>query len=333
MGDGMFGDWAMAQAPPSRATLMSQSPQQQLKVAVLLNARAGTVTRMGAANLEKELLSAFDDAGISSTIGFFSGSELRKAAEQALQKAREKKLDAVVVGGGDGSIRSVASVLADTGVPLGILPLGTLNHFARDLGLPFDPRQAVGILASGAVRSVDLGTMNGEVFLNNSSIGLYPFLVLEREKQRHAHHVSKWVAMLLSLPRVLRNLPLFRLRVRVGDLAEACRTPLLFIGNNEYQLAFTALGRREKLDGGELSIYVAKTNSNVGLFWIAVRAVLGLSPAQDMRIVTGKAAIIESRRHHLLVAFDGEVERLRPPLHYGIKPGALRVFAPARSSS
>jgi diacylglycerol kinase family enzyme len=325
----MLGDHAMAADPGSRETLMSESPQQP-KVAVLLNPAAGTVARMGAANLEKALLCAFDEAGISATLGFFSGTELRGAAEEALQKVREKKLDALMVGGGDGSIRTVASVLAGTGVPLGILPLGTLNHFARDLGLPFEPRQAVAVLASGEVRSVDLGTMNGEVFLNNSSIGIYPFLVLERERRRHRQHLSKWVAMLLALPHVLRNLPLSRLRVSVGNLAEACRSPLVFIGNNEYQLALTALGRRERLDGGELSIYVAKAKSDVALFWIACRVILGFSPAHGMRIVKGKTADIESHRHHLLVACDGEVERLRPPLHYEIRSRALRVFAPVQ---
>lgn len=309
---------------------MSQPPQQQPKIAVLLNASAGSVARTGAANLERELLSAFTEAGMSARLEFFSGAQLREAAEQALQRVREKKLDAVVVGGGDGSIRTVAGVLAGTGVPLGILPLGTLNHFARDLGLPFDLRQAIGILSSGEVRSVDLGAVNGEVFLNNSSIGIYPFLVLEREKQRHRHRVSKWAAMLMAIPRVLRNLPLFRLRVRVGDLAEACRSPLVFIGNNEYQLALNALGRRERLDGGQLAIYVAKADNEWGLLRMACRVILGFSPANDMRIVKGKAADIESRRHHLLVAFDGEVERLRPPLHYEIRAGALRVFAPAR---
>ena len=155
-----------------------------------------------------------------------------------------------MVGGGDGSVRTVASVLAGTDVPLGILPLGTFNHFARDLGLPLDPSQAVAVLAFGALRSVDLGSMNGEIFLNNSSIGLYPFLVLERERQRRGQHVSKWIAMCPAIPRVLGNLPLLPLSVRVGDLAEACRSPLVFIGNNRYELALTALGRRQRLIAG-----------------------------------------------------------------------------------
>jgi diacylglycerol kinase family enzyme len=99
---------------------------------------------------------------------------LQAAAERAVQRVREQELDALVVGGGDGSIRTVAHVLAGTGVPLGILPLGTLNHFARDLGIPTDLKETVALIAAGKTRSIDVGEVNGETFINNSSIGLYP---------------------------------------------------------------------------------------------------------------------------------------------------------------
>ena len=313
---------------------MSDPTRQRLRVAVLVNATAGTVTRLGAAVLKEELLAAFDAVGIAASVNLLPGDQLRAVAEQALADARAGRLDAIVVGGGDGSLRTVASVLANTGVPLGILPLGTLNHFARDLGIPLDLGEAIAVLAEGTVRNVDIGAMNGEIFLNNSSIGLYPFLVLQRERRRRREHLPKWAAMLLALPRVLRHLPLFRLIVRVDEWAEACRSPLVFIGNNEYQLALPAFGKRERLDGAELSIYIAKPQSRLAFFRLACRAVLGLSrPERDLRFVRGRTADIESRRHHLLVAFDGEVELLRPPLHYKIRPGALAVFAPVRPES
>jgi hypothetical protein len=112
---------------------------------------------------------------------------------RALQMlAKRGEIDAVVVGGGDGSVRTVASVLADTGVPLGVLPLGTLNHFARDLGIPLDVEAAAETIAKGDVRVVDLAKANGEIFINNASIGIYPYLVIARERQgrpgpRHRH--------------------------------------------------------------------------------------------------------------------------------------------------
>jgi diacylglycerol kinase family enzyme len=239
-----------------------------------------------------------------------------------------------MVGGGDGSIRTVASILAGTDVPLGILPLGTLNHFARDLGIPPDPREAVAVLLTGAVHSVDAASMNGEIFLNNSSIGLYPFLVLRRERQRRRRNLPKWLAMLLAVLRIPRHLPLFPLTVRVGGLANSCRTPLVFIGNNDYQFAFPALGRRERLDGAELSIYVAQSDNLRAFLWLALRTIFGFSQAaREMRIVKGKTAEIVTRRHRLLAAFDGEVELVRPPLHYQIRPGALRVFAPLQTDA
>ena len=304
-----------------------ESPPR-LRVSVLVNASAGTMARLRATNLEEQLLSAFDEAGITATFEVLPSPHLRAAAERALQKVREGTLDAVMAGGGDGSIRTIAGVLAGTGVPLAILPLGTRNHFARDLGIPLDSREAVAVLANGELRDVDVGAMNGEVFLNNSSIGLYPLLVLERERQRRRKHLPKWLAMLFAAARVPRYWPLFTLTVRMEGVAEACRTPLLFVGNNEYRLALPAAGRRERLDGAELSVYVARSENRLAFFWLACRAIFGLSRAADMRIVKGKTADIETRRHRLLVSFDGEVELVHPPLHYEIRPGALRVFAP-----
>lgn len=300
---------------------------------MLVNVSAGTVERLGADTLKQLLVTALDKAEIIADVNFLSGAEMHEAAEQALREARAGKFDAVMAGGGDGTLRTVAGVLADTGVPFAILPLGTLNHFARDLGIPFDTHGAVAVVAAGNLRSVDVGAMNGEVFLNNSSIGLYPSLVLERERQRRRKNLAKWVAMLAAVGRMLRHLPLFRLTVRVGESAEACPTPLLFIANNEYQLALPAPGRRGRLDGGELTIYVAKAQSRLGFLWLAARAILGIPhPEHDMRIVKGRTADIESHRHRLLVAFDGEVELHHPPLHYRIRPGALRVFAPSQTT-
>jgi diacylglycerol kinase family enzyme len=304
-----------------------------LRVAVLVNEAAGTVVRLGAANLEAQLRSAFEQSGIAASLMVLASADLAAAAKAALEQARAGQFDAIMAGGGDGSIRTIAGILAGTEIPLGILPLGTLNHFARDLGIPPDPRAAVAVMAKGMVRRVDVAAMNGAIFLNNSSIGLYPFLVLRRERQRRRRHLPKWLAMVLALLRVPRHLPLFPLTVRVEGLAESCRTPLVFIGNNDYQLALPALGRRERLDGAELSIYVARSDSFRAFLWLALRIILGFSQAaHEMRIVKGKSADIVSGRGRLLAAFDGEVELVHPPLHYQIRPGALRVFVPPETN-
>jgi len=304
-------------------------PNPRLRVAALLNASAGAIERQGAGTLRDILASAFEKHGIVAVLEFLPGSELRSAAERARQQVIDRKLDAIVVGGGDGSVRTVASVLAGSDIPLGIIPLGTLNHFARDLRVSFIVERAVAIIAAGEERAVDVGEVNDVIFVNNSSIGFYPYLVLERERRRRRKRLSKWIAMMFAMPRVLRNLPLFRLTIVVEGNVEPCRSPCVLVGNNEYLTTLPAFGTRERLDTGELCLYVAKTQSRLSMFWLACRCILGLVRQQrDLRIFKGTTADISARRSRLLVAFDGEVATMRSPLHFKIRPRALRVFVP-----
>lgn len=190
------------------------------------------------------------------------------------------------------------------------------------------------MLASGKRRYVEEGEVNGEIFINNSSIGIYPFLVLERERKRRRKRLSKWTAIVLALPRAIWHLPLFQLRIRIQGFIETCRSPCVLIGNNEYRLTVPAFGRRDRLDRGELCLYLAKAQSPLSLFWLACRCILGLLDQQrDLRIFKGETSDISSHRSRILVAFDGEVKTIQSPLHYRIRPGALRVFAPTRTNA
>ena len=172
---------------------------------MLLNAGAGTASHRGADGLRGDLAAALEALDVSAEFEFCSGPDLKRFAEGALARAQAAEIDAVVVGGGDGSIRTVASVLAGTNVPLGILPLGTLNHFAKDLGIPLHLKEAAQVIAKGKTRAVDLAEVNGETFINNSSIGIYPYIVLDRERRRAHHKLAKWMAMVPALFRVLKH--------------------------------------------------------------------------------------------------------------------------------
>ena len=123
--------------------------------------------------------------------------------------------------------------------------------------------QAVEVIAAGHARSVDLGEVNGEIFVNNSSIGIYPYLVLDRERLREQRGMSKWTAMAFATWRTLRHFPLRRLHIHAGGLAEPYRSPCVFIGNNEYCLTGRIAGKRERLDAGELCVYVAKRRAGL----------------------------------------------------------------------
>lgn len=297
-------------------------------VAVLVNASAGKDDG-GNESRRATLAAAFSQHGITADIEFLPGAELRAGTERALRQATEGRLDAVVVSGGDGTIRSVASVLVDTGVPLGIIPSGTFNHFAKDLKIPLSVEGAVSVIASGQSLSIDVGDVNGQIFINNSSIGVYPYLVINRERRRKSG-LPKLIAMAWAVLRAFRYFPVRRLSIRAEDWAETVRSPCVFVGNNDYSLTGIAAGTREKLDGGRLSLLVAKRQNMAGLFLLAGRAIMGiLNRNRDLRVVTLASVEISSHRKKLLVAFDGEVEAMQSPLYYKIRPGALRVLAPS----
>jgi diacylglycerol kinase family enzyme len=295
---------------------------------VLLNSSAGAAAGKERDDLRAELEAAFRKHAISARVEFVPGSKLRAAAERAVQRATAGEIDAIVAGGGDGTIHTVASAVAGTDIPLGIIPLGTLNHFAKDLKIPLAVEDAVAVISGGVHRSVDAGEVNGEIFINNSSIGIYPYVVLDRDRRRKRQGLAKWPAMIMAGLRAFWNLPLRRLRIRAQDWQEACRSPCVFIGNNEYHLKGSSFGSRERLDGGELCLFVAREQSRLALLWLAVRCVAGLVDQRDLRYLATPAIEVGSRRKRLLVALDGEIQWIQTPLNYRTRPAALRVFAP-----
>lgn len=305
-----------------------------LRVAALINATAGTVERQRADALRSALASAFESRGISADLQFVPSDQLQEAAEAAHRKAASGEIDAIAVGGGDGTISTVAAVLAGTGIPLAVLPLGTMNHFAKDLGIPADLDAAVGVISAANTRPIDVAAVNGEIFVNNSSIGLYPYIVLDRDRRRSRYGQSKWIAMFWAALRILRYFPVRRLSICAEGWSEPCRTPCVFVGNNEYGLDVSSFGTRERLDTGTLCLYVARQQSRMALLWLAFRSAIGLlDRKRDLRTFKVKSADISSRRKRLLVALDGEVTVMRSPLEYRVRPAALRVFVPGATFS
>jgi diacylglycerol kinase family enzyme len=299
-----------------------------MRVLAIINARAGTADAQDETELREQLSALFQARGIEAEIELVEGEQIPEAARRAAESAKAGKIDAVVVGGGDGTIRGVAEELADTGIALGILPLGTRNHFAKELGIA-GLEAAVDAIASGRTASIDAAEVNGRLFINNSSVGLYPFLVQDRERRQDEHGLAKWIAAALASLRMIWRFPVRRLSLKVEGSATPLRTPLLFVGNNEYCLDAESFGARQRLNGGKLWICVSKRQSRLGLLLLALRAVLGFSnPARDFASMRVQSAEIDSRASRIPVALDGEAEIMRSPLHYRTRPGALRLFVP-----
>jgi diacylglycerol kinase family enzyme len=282
----------------------------------------------------RSITDAFARHGMNATVRQLPGDSIAPTARDFVkrqsdeQDPREKML---VVAGGDGTISAVAGVFAGTGLPLGILPLGTLNHFAKDLGLPLEVGAAAGIIASGQSRKVDVAELNGRVFVNNSSVGLYPFMVERRNAHQHQHGVGKMLATLPALFETLSGASWHRLDIVAGGEHQRIRTPCVFVGNNSYDLK--ALGRRSRLDGGELDIHVVRQQSRLGVLLLPLKVALGIvNPECDVQTFRSAELQILSRRpRSLRVSLDGEVVRMETPLRYRSRPDALNVFCGPKS--
>ena len=292
--------------------------------AVIINASSGADDKEDARARLSEVFSA---GGVEARVTLArSGEEIIDLARQAVSENRQP----IVAGGGDGTINAVASVLLDTDRTLGVLPLGTLNHFAKDLNVPLDLEAAARVCLDGREARIDVGEVNGRIFLNNSSLGLYPSIVRHREQQQQRLGRGKWPAFVWATLSVLRRYPFLSVRLSTDDQRLIRHTPFVFIGNNEYQMESFNIGARSCIDAGHLSLYVAHRTGRLGLLRLAWRALFGgLRDEQDFDALCTKEVAIETRRpKRVRVATDGEVTIMTTPLNYRVRPGALRVLVP-----
>ncbi|MEP7336674.1 MAG: diacylglycerol kinase family protein [Acidobacteriota bacterium] len=289
---------------------------------VILNAVSGT----GAAeSLQNHLAEIFQQNGLQANIVLArTGAQIVQLAERAARGPSQ----IIVAGGGDGTINAVASVLAGTDKTLGVLPIGTLNHFAKDLGIPLDLEGAVRTIGEGFTMRVDVGEVNGRIFLNNSGLGLYPSIVNQREKRQRLGH-GKWPAFFVASLTVLRRYPFLHVRLNMKDQLFVGHTPFVFIGNNEYQMESLNIGGRNSLTEGQLCLYMTTRVGRLGLLRLAILALFGrLRSARDFKAVCSREIWVETRRKVVRVATDGEITLMQTPLHYRIRPGFLSVLAP-----
>jgi diacylglycerol kinase family enzyme len=293
------------------------------KIRVVINKGGGSFGEDKAAQLRP----LFEALGIEAKILAVEPGELDRHCGEAAEAAG---VDALVAAGGDGTISTAAGAVAGTAMPLGILPLGTLNHFARDAGIPLDLEAAVEAIAGGRTRAVDIAEVNGRVFINNSAVGMYPKLVRDREAQQRHLGRSKKLAMLVAASRSLWRFSHHRLTLRIAGREAPVETPLLFVGNNRYETGLLALGKREAIDRGELCIYAPLARSALSFLWISTRAVFGRPDEQaEFLTLDGVESVeIDSPRQRLMVATDGEAQPMETPLRYRVRPGALKLIVP-----
>lgn len=293
------------------------------RIAVILNARAGSLLGQNASEVTGMVESALRGPGREVAITFAKGS----AIERAIDRACAGDSDTVIVGGGDGSVSCAAARLAHSDKSLGVLPLGTLNLLARDLGMPTDLPQALDALARSSPRAVDLATVNGRYFHSISGLGFFSQMARAREEARDLPHriLRLGVAAFRALSRTGR----MKLWLEIDGRSQQLESYAVLVTCNRFS---SADWRRDSLDGGMLEIHLAEDEGALARLKAGADLVAGhWRQNEGIHSQAASSLRIAVRRQRIWVATDGELRRESAPLDYAIARGALRLLVPPRA--
>jgi len=248
-------------------------------------------------------------------------------ASEVAGRAVDAGAEAVGMGGGDGSLAAVAAVALERDVPFVCIPLGTRNHFARDLGLDLDDPVAAVAAFRGVEQRVDVGRVDGQVFLNNVSLGLYASFVHDPHRKTR----NRLMAFLRMAPAALgRSRTPLDVSFDLEGKHEHRAALVVLIANNGYRVESMAdLGERERLDEGLLHAYVIEAVSRRALVGLLFKAAAG-EPEEAEGLVEYSARLlrVDLPNHRIHAAIDGEPVVLEAPLEFELEPQALRVLVP-----
>lgn len=286
--------------------------------AVIYNAAAG-----GGNDLKIDIEVAFGAA--SNQLTFF---DIGLATNKLASEISAKDIQQVVAAGGDGTVNCAANIAIKLNLPLGVLPIGTLNHFAKDVGIPLALEAAARTIQEGDAQKLDYCTINDHVFVNNSSIGIYPSTVLQRQKLEPK--TGKWLGAFIASVGVLIRLSATHLQFIFEGKKLVFKTPMVFVGNGSYRPEEIGFTNRKSLSEGKLFLYVVRSNRVTGILSLTILAFAGKRPKNKDYIAHIAADLtINSRKPVVDVAVDGEVISLQPPLLYQMHSSSLSVILPA----
>ena len=252
----------------------------------------------------------------------------------ALRRAVRERAPRVLIVGGDGTVAIAASILAGTSTALAVLPAGTLNHFARSHGIPTDLDKALGVAASGRVKSVDVGYVNEQLFLNTSSVGVYVRFVETRDRLQP--YLGYWLASVAAGVRILRSLRNIVVKLEVGGETRIYRAPLVFVAVGERNLTPLKLGWPTGEPGGALHVVVPRGRRQARRFVRAYARSYRGRPIEARPMGLDSALVerfrLDLTRSGVKLSTDGEIGRQHPPLEYRLAEGALNVVVPEDES-
>lgn len=249
--------------------------------------------------------------------------------EASVARAVAEGFTTIVAAGGDGTVMGVAHALMGGPAHLAVLPLGTFNYFARGLGLPQDPEAAARAILAGHPRRISVGTVNGQLFLNNASIGIYPTILQAREDIYARMGRSRLLAHWSVMRTLLRFQRPARMQIVADGKAIALKTPLIFVARSAYQLQRFGLEGARAISDDMLVAFVARGGSRWHLVKLALRLALRrVQTGRDIDLITAHEIDIITAKRRPKVAFDGEKRRMLAPLAFRIEEDALSIIVP-----
>jgi len=297
-----------------------------MNLTLVLNRNAGTLRGLDPRQAAEEIAQIFREQGHKVRTDVRAG---RDAIAAITRICREKSCDAIVVGGGDGTVSAAAAAAAESGLALGILPLGTMNLFARSLAIPLDMRAAAEALASGERRSVDIGEVNGRLFIHHVTLGLHPRMIRLRERLSYASRLGKIWANVQAWWMALRQPPRLDAHITADGRSFSRRTAAILVSNNA--LGEGHLPYADDLRQGRLGLYVTTSRRWRDLLELTARVTLGeISENPLLESVLAKEVTIDLPHAAVNASVDGEIVSLETPLRLAVRERGLIVLRPAR---
>ena len=252
------------------------------------------------------------------------------ALDRVVRDTVAEGYDTIVAAGGDGTIAGITGALIDTGVTLGVLPMGTFNFVARGLGIPEDPAEALEIALGGTARPINLGDVNGEIFLNNASLGAYATVLDVREgvyKQWGRSRIAAYWSVIKAMLTLYRPL---KMEVTVDGKTMTVRSPMAFVASSAYQLDQYRFDGSDAVRDGKLALILAPDTNRLHLLWHAAKILMGaIHRGEDYLMHIGSDIEVKLHKGSRLVARDGENERMAGPYRFTVRRDAIMVRAPA----
>lgn len=290
------------------------------RMLVVLNAKAGHLLDLGAEPVRRQVDAMLTRHDLDVQVAVAAGADMCRL----IHEAPEAGFDTVVVGAGDGTLSYAASVFAGTDTVLGILPLGTMNLLAHDIGMPRDLTAALEALGEAHPMRIDLGTINGRAFHGVSGVGFFSQMALAREQERERHgRVAGW---LIALAKAAFRAGRFSLELEIAGVSHPVEAFAALVTVN----AFDAPGlHRSRLDGGMLEVLVAEDRGTLARLKAGADVLVGAwRDNPGIHRFTTPRVTFHARRSRAWVATDGEATRESLPLRYAITPGALKLLVP-----